>query len=225
MREMGKRKKIILLLASLVFVMIAAGIYSQVARDSMTQLEAVAEREARRTFLISRFPLALVPYHVDITDISDRISDLKGYRLYHVRGYVLGVHPPMASANIAIAPDGKTFDLPRDFNKLITHRGIQIQDKYIALNVAKLYVEFLGYKLVSNISEIPHKYRDLPNGLNDLDLGTKVRQDGDYFTIILTTWKLLGGKLERWKFQIKQSKVEINRELLEEEIGDYGMMQ
>lgn len=216
------RKTALFLIAGLVVVLVLASIYALHVRDYSSQLEAAAERRAREAFFRSYFPWVLVPYAVDVTDVSSRIPLWSAHKVYYVRGYAGGMHPPAASVVIAVAGDGETFELPQDFNEVLIREGIKAQNNEDALAIAASYTHLFGFTVLENAFEIPHEIRDISKEVENLITPPRVEKQNETYMVTFYTWKISGGNLDQWTFTIgADGVIGTNREQIEGEVGDY----
>jgi len=149
------------------------------------------------------------------------------HEVYKIRGYSGGYPYPMTRI-VAIGCDCRTFELPKDFNLVISRENLQIEDKGIALELAKAYMLLKDEDIIllGSVNDIPWKYR--PDYAEDpVKYSSRIKKpqvsfrDGTYYVEIYT-WRKAGGEINRWAFEIRKGgEIAVEKYEIASSVGDY----
>lgn len=129
---------------------------------------------------------------------------------------------------------GKVFQLPKDFNKLILDKDLVLSRPEEVENLIEFYLrvstihpddEFVLLNTAAGIPGISQenieRYKDLIQPIKLLS------QDNHLWSADFFTWELVGGFLNQWQLRIsKNGEISIkSREELERRLGDFQMLQ
>ena len=209
------------MLGALAVLMGTASVVALSPRTSSTVEERAAEGRARREFFRAGPILALIPYKVDVGEMTG-VSLFHQHRIFWVRGFIGGARPATANTVIAVDTDLSTYRLPDQFNELLDRERIVVDSEMTAISVGRAYLDLLGASIVEAPSDIPHQDRGLADEVAGLIRPVRILQQRNEYSLDLYTWQYVGGIVERWTLLLNHSGVvEAKREQVATRVGDF----
>lgn len=138
---------------------------------------------------------------------------------------------PPAHIYMAFNASGDIFLLPNGFNRMIVSEDISLQDSDQVLSMTGLYLD-LFYRgniiILEEAMDIPFSEDSLgsdPHGFSEIINSPSIKETEDGYKVKLYSWRQIGGRLERWKIFVANSKrVKKKRDVIADFVGGYEVL-